>query len=265
MDRTNAIRRRLAAGDVVVGAATSTFAPEVVETYGAVGLDFAWLDFEHDGPSPADARLLNDLSRAAEVSGTELLVRLPGHDPHLVRKALDAGARTLLVPRVETATEVREAARATRFSYDGDPGERGVANARVTRWGEQTDDYVEGEDDNVALGAMIESATAVENLDSILSVPELAFVFVGPGDLSVSLGHPNEKSHPEVREHVREIERRVADSDVALAGIANDPAAVSDAVDRGYRLLRIGGDLPAVRQVLGERVSAVRDRVETED
>jgi 2-keto-3-deoxy-L-rhamnonate aldolase RhmA len=259
MDRTNDVRRALTAGDPVVGAGASTFAPEVVETYGALGLDFVWLDFEHDGPAPQNARLLNDLSRAADCAGTELLVRLPSEDPHLVRKTLDAGARNVLIPRVKTAEQVRTAAAATRFRHDGAPGERGVAQARVTTWGSDDDGYVDEEDEQVALGAMVESAAAVENLDAILDVPALSFCFVGPADLSVSLGHPNERDHPEVRETVADVEARVAESDVALAGIANSPAAVADARERGYDLLRIGGDLAVLRSALGDRVDAVRE------
>jgi 2-dehydro-3-deoxyglucarate aldolase len=261
MDRSNGVRARLDAGEVALGAGASTFAPEVVETYGALDLDFVWLDFEHDGPSPYDARLLNDLSRAAEVSGTELLVRLPGHDGHMVRKALDAGARNLLVPRVETAAEVREAAAAARFRHDDGPGERGIATARVTGWGTDYADYVEGEDREVVLGAMLESATAVENLDEILAVSGLDFLFVGPGDMSVSVGAPNERDRPAVRERIETVESAVAASDVTLAGIANGPDAVADAVERGYRLLRTGSDLGAVRAVLGDRVAATRERL----
>ncbi|MFB6124099.1 MAG: HpcH/HpaI aldolase/citrate lyase family protein [Haloferacaceae archaeon] len=258
MDRTNHLRRTLEAGRSAYGARAATFSPAVVEVYGSLGLDWVWLDMEHAGPSPWDSHLLADLTRAADVAGVELVVRLPGEDPHLIRKVLDAGVRTLLAPRVETAAEVREAVAATRFRYDGGPGERGVAQGRVTQWGQDTDGYVEEEDENVTLGVMIENATAVENLDDILGVPDLGFVFVGPSDLSVSLGRPLEKDHPDVRGHVERIERAALDADVPLAGIANSPEAIRDAEERGYQLLRIGGDLSSAQSVLGERLDAVR-------
>ncbi|MFB6160423.1 MAG: HpcH/HpaI aldolase/citrate lyase family protein [Haloferacaceae archaeon] len=261
MDRTNAVRAAFEAGEPVFGAGASTFAPEVVETYGLLGFDFVWLDFEHDGPSPYDARLLNDLTRAAEVADTELLVRLPTPDPRMVRKAYDAGVRNLLIPRLDTAAEVREAAEAARFVYDGEPGERGAATARVTCWSGDRDGYVAEEDANVTIGTMVESATAIGNLDAILDVPELDFAFVGPADLSTSLGRPDSPDHPETREQVARIEKRVAASDVALAGIVNEPDAVVDAVDRGYDLVRCGGDLSAVRATLGDRLAEIRDRV----
>lgn len=108
---------------------------------------------------------------------------------------------------------------------------------------------------------MIESIAAVEHLDAILDVPALSLAFVGPSDLSVSLGHPGERDHPEVRAAAERVEARVADSDVALAGIANDPETAAAKRDRGYDLLRAGDDLEVVRSALGDRLGAVRDRL----
>jgi 2-dehydro-3-deoxyglucarate aldolase len=258
MDRTNHLRRALENGESAYGARAATFSPAVIEVYGSLGLDWVWLDMEHAGPSPWDSQLVSELTRAADVAGVELLVRLPGEDPHLIRKVLDAGVRSLLIPRVETAEEVREAVAATRFRYDGGPGERGVAQGRVTQWGQDTEHYVDEEDENVTLGVMIENRTAVENLDDILAVPELGFVFVGPSDLSVSLGRPLEKGHPEVRDHIDRIERAAREAGVPLAGIANSPEAIRDAEECGYQLLRIGGELAAAETVIGDRLDAVR-------
>jgi 2-dehydro-3-deoxyglucarate aldolase len=259
MDRTNDLRRTVEAGDVAYGARAATFSPAVVEVYGGIGLDWVWLDFEHAGPSPWDSQLLADLTRAADVAGVELLVRLPGGDPHLVRKVLDAGVRNILVPRVETADEVRESVRATRFRYGVEPGTRGVAQGRVTRWGQDRDGYIDEEDANVSLGVMIENTTAVDNVGEILAVDDLGFVFVGPSDLSVSLGRPMEKDTDEHRRHVERVERAARDAGVPLAGIANDPESIREARRKGYRIIRMGGELASAERVLGERLDAVRE------
>ena len=260
MDRSNAIREALAADEPVYGAAADTFSPTLIEIYGELGLDFVWLDLEHAGPSPDDSTRMEEFTRAAEVAGVELLVRLPSGDPPLVRKVLDAGVRTVLIPRVETAAEVRAAVAAGRFRYDGEPGDRGVATARTGRWGGDREDHAAREDAAVSVGAMIENRTAVENLEGILSVPELGFVFVGPADLSASLGRPLETDRPDVREHVARIEAAAAEAGVPLGGIRTDPEAIRAAVADGYRLLRIGTDLDAVRDVLGERLSDLPGR-----
>ncbi|MFB6352871.1 MAG: HpcH/HpaI aldolase/citrate lyase family protein [Halobacteriales archaeon] len=260
MDQRNRFRETIADDGVVLGARSATFSPTVIEVYGQLGLDFVWLDFEHTGPSPYDSTRFEDLTRAAEAGGTELLVRLPSGDPPLVRKVLDAGVRNLLIPRVDTAAEVREAVEATRFVYDGAPGERGKASGRSSGWGHATD-YVETEDESVCLGVMIEKRTAVEALDDILAVPDLGFVFIGPSDLSVQLGHPTDKTHPEVREQVEAIVETVRASDVPLGGISHDPAGAVDLIERGYQIVRIGGDLEAARTTLAGRLEAVESEL----
>ncbi|MFC6723847.1 HpcH/HpaI aldolase/citrate lyase family protein [Halobium palmae] len=261
MDQHNAFRERIEDGDVVFGARSSTFSPTVVEIYGELGIDFVWLDFEHMGPSPYDSGVFEELTRAAEVGGTELFVRLPTGDPALIRKVLDAGVRTILIPRVDSAEEVREAVKATRFTYDGEPGERGMASGRSRTWG-NAENYVETEDEEVCLGVMIEKTTAVDELDEILSVPELGFVFIGPSDLSVQMGHPTDKAHPDVVEQVEEIRETCRSAGVPIGTIANDPDGVADAADEGCQIVRMGGDLSAVQSTLRERLAAIRERVQ---
>ena len=256
MEQRNRFRETIAGSGVVMGARSATFSPTVVELFGDLGLDFVWLDFEHTGPSPWDSTVFEELTRAAEVGDTELLVRLPSGDPALVRKVLDAGVRNLLAPRVDDAAEVREAVEATQFVYDGGPGQRGLASGRSKPWS-GADDYVGVEDDAVCLGVMIEKATALEALDDILAVPELGFVFVGPGDLSVQLGHPGEKSHPDVREAVEEIQAAALDAGVPLGRISHDPAGAVDLIEGGCQVVRVGGELEAAQKTIGERLRRI--------
>ncbi|QLG61145.1 HpcH/HpaI aldolase family protein [Halorarum salinum] len=260
MNATNRLRRALERGDPVFGAGVATFSPTVIETFGDVGLDYAWLDLEHGGPSPYDSTAFEDLTRAADAAGIELLVRIPTPDPALVRKVLDAGVRTILVPRVETAEEVRRAVRASRFSYDGGVGDRGVGGAsRTSRWGGEIDDHVEREDGEALVGVMIENERAVGNLESILSVPDLGFAFVGPADLSVSLGRPMEKGHPDVRDAAERTSEACLDAGVPVGCIRNDPAEARAAVEDGYRVLRVGGDLGPMRAELSRRLDGIGD------
>ncbi|MFC4553434.1 MULTISPECIES: HpcH/HpaI aldolase family protein [Halorussus] len=247
--RTNELRRTLEDGDAALGVLDNTYSPTLVEFYAELGLDFVWLDLEHAGPSPWDGERLDDLLRAADGTETELLVRLPEADPALVRKALDAGVRNAFVSRVETAEDARRAVRASRFRYDGGPGDRGFANPRASRWG-QADDYVATEDEETLVGATIESQTAVENLDEILDVPELGFVFVGPLDLAVSLGHPGEPTHSDVQDAVEEIREASLDADVPVGGLGFGMDDVNEKVEAGYQILNLGSTTGAVAQTV---------------
>ena len=260
----NTFREKVDRGGSVVGARASSFSPALVEIYGSIGLDFVWLDFEHGGESPWDTLRLEELTRAAEVGEIELLVRLPTGNPALIRNALDAGVRNLLIPRVDSAEEVRRAVEATRFVYDGKPGQRGIAGGRSSGYGAATDAIAQ-EDENVCLGVMIEKTTAVEALPEILSVPELGFVFVGPADLAVQLGHPTERDHPEVEAAIEEIETASFERGVPVGGISHDSDRASALLERGYQIVRLGGDFEAAKQVLGDRLERLRDLRERDE
>jgi 2-dehydro-3-deoxyglucarate aldolase len=221
----NHLRRTIEDGDVAFGVIDGLYSPTLVELIGDIGFDFAWLDFEHGGPSPWDGQRLEDLLRAADAGGTELLVRLPSSDPALVRKALDAGVRNVFISRVETSEEVRRAVEAARFEYDGGPGQRGLASPRASRWGAAAD-YPGTEDSEVMVGVTVETVAALRNIEDIVSVPELGFVFVGP---KTSLEH-----------------------DVAVGGLTFGMDDVRDKVDDGYQLLNVGSTVGAVRSQLGD-------------
>lgn len=246
MRDTNPLRESLAADETVYGARASTMAPAAIETYGDLGLDFAWLDLEHAGPSAADAAALDHLARAAEAAGTELLVRLPSGDPELVRKVLDTGVRTVLVPRVDGPGDVAPAARAARFEYGDGVGDRGVAHGRGTRWGDDVD--LAREDETVMVGAMLESAAARENAADVLAVDGVDFAYLGPGDLAVSLGHGAAVDHPDVQAAVDDLLAACEDAGVPFGRSVETPEAAREARDRGYRLVRVGDELGAVRR-----------------
>jgi 2-dehydro-3-deoxyglucarate aldolase len=244
--RSNALRESLDGDDVALGVLESAYSPALVECYGELGVDFVWIDLEHAGPSPWDGERLEHLLRAADVGGTELLVRLPEPDPGLIRKALDAGVRNLFVSRIETAEETRRAVEAARFRYDGGPGKRGFANPRASRWG-LADDYVETEDEEIIVGVTIENETAVENLESILDVPELGFVFAGPLDLAVELGHPGEPTHEAVEERIETILETTLETDVALGGLGFGMDDVNEKAEAGYDMLNLGSTTGALQ------------------
>ncbi len=255
---TNELRRTVADGGVALGVLDDTYDPTVVELYGDAGLDFVWFDLEHGGPSPLDGDRLAGLLRAAERTGVEPVVRVPGTDPVFVRKTLDLGARTVFLPRVHGPEEVRAAARSARFEVDGDPGDRGLAAPRASRWG-ATEEYAAVADRETLLGVTIETAASVERIEAILDVPALGFVFVGPYDLSVSLGRPGEVDHPEVQEAVERVRSAARAAGVPLGGIAFDPGDAREKAANGYQILHVGSTTGALQAAAGEWVDTLGD------
>lgn len=266
MRQKNEFLERLRDEKVALGAQTVTHKPSIIEVYGDMGLDFVWTDFEHIGPTPENSKLFQNLTRAAELSGTELLVRLPGNDPSLIRKVLDSGVRNILIPRIETAADVRQAVEASKFSYKNDIGERGIAASRVSGWGSELDEeYVHREDQNTAVGVMIENTTAVENLDEILRVKELEFVVIGPADLSVSMGHPLNDDHPEVQETVKHIQQTVKAADIPVGQLASSADEAKELIDDDVQIIRIsGGEIAALRSVVKTRFDKLTEFTESE-
>lgn len=261
MRTENELRRAIEADETVFGASCATFSPTVIEILGAVGLDFVWLDFEHGGPSPYDSTVFEELTRAAETADIELLVRLPKPEPALVRKVIDAGVRTILLPRIEMAAELRPAVEAAYFSYDGDVGDRGVGVGRSGEWAGYVDSFIGNEDSEILVGTMVENERAVENIEEILSIPRLGFAFVGPADLSMSMsgGDPLAK-HPEaVQSAVDRTREACLDAGVPIGRIKNDVEGAREAAEKGYQILRIGGDISAVRDTLENRLAQLED------
>lgn len=246
----NTVRERIESGDAVVGTGAATFTPSVVEVYGHIGLDFVWIDLEHSGGAPYDSEMVENLARAADASGTELVVRIPSNDPSMVRKVLDTGVRNIVIPRVKTAEEVARAIKAATFSYDGTPGERGVGFARASIWGERLNpEYPAAEDDTVSVGAMIEHEDAMENLDDILAVPHLGFVFMGHYDLTMSmdLTDPDE---PAVQETIADFQAASRDAGVPFGqSVGSDIDAIRDVLDEGCQIVTVGNEIMAARQV----------------
>lgn len=257
MSVTNAFRESLVSGEPVFGARASSYAPSLIEVYGALELDFVRIDLERPSPSPWDSEYLETLSKTASLADVELLVRLPDSDPTLIRRVLDTGLRNLLIPRIETADEVRQAVQATQFSYDGGPGERSFSGWRATEYSTDIDpvEY----DQTVCLGIMIETAAAVDNAKDILSVPDLGFVFMGPNDLSVQYCTPGERTAPDVIEALERVERIARQEVVPLGAAGHDPERALELLDDGYQVIRLLDEFDAIRTVFKDRWAAVNE------
>jgi 2-dehydro-3-deoxyglucarate aldolase len=111
---------------------------------------------------------------------------------------------------------------------------------------------------------MLETRSAVENIQEIVSIPELGFVKIGAGDLSVSLGHPQEYENPEVQDAIEKIERVCMKNDVRLGRGVSNVEGAQNAIDNGYTLIDIGGDVEILRSTLKKRVGELNETLDTE-
>ena len=264
MSQENVLRTLLENDKVILGASCGLYSTTAIEILGERDLDFLFLDFEHNGPSIGDSLTIQEYVRAADQAAIELMVRLPSvagmnYGP-TIRKVLDTGVRTLVVPRIETASEVRAFIMATRFRYDDHPGDRGVGAARGSRWGADIDrDWIDQEDESVLCGIMVETAAAVENIEEIVAIDGLDFVLIGSMDLSVALGVPTETTHPRFEQAVEQIRIASQEAGISFGQLGAPNLDAAELIQSGAQIVRLGSDIGALRNGFRDQYSNLRD------
>lgn len=165
----------------LVGSFAAIPHPVAVEVMALAGLDFLCIDWEH-------AQIARDtieaMMRAADVHRVPAMVRVPGHAPETIQAALDSGAQGVLVPRVSTAAQ---AAMAVKFSRYPPLGERGVGPGRAAGYGYRIPEYLAAANDRIVVAVQVETSEGLANIEAIAAVDGVDVIFVGPGDLSVSI------------------------------------------------------------------------------
>ncbi|MGV9799126.1 HpcH/HpaI aldolase family protein [Mycobacterium sp. NPDC003449] len=180
ISRSDSIRRLLA-GDVGLGTFVGIGSPAAVEILARRGFDPVCIDSEHTALSPD---LIENMIRAADAFGAAALVRVPGIGPEIGR-ALDSGALGVVVPRIETAEQARACVDLVRYPPDG---QRGAGPGRSTAFGKDIGTSIGEANSSVALIVQVETELGLKNAYDIASVDGVDIVFVGPGDLAVSMG-----------------------------------------------------------------------------
>jgi len=206
------LRQALASKRNVYGTWIQTPSPEVVEILGWAGWDFVILDLEH-GPYGAEG--LPHLIRAAEAAGTAPLVRVPLVAPEQVGKALDLGAAGIVTPGIASSESASEAVRLTRFPPHGTRGSS-PSTRQLHYSAKPFTSLTAGDAPRPLIVLQVEARLATSDLGSILDVGGVDVIFIGPYDLSTSLGLPGQFDHPTVREAISEIVNRAGDRGVAV-------------------------------------------------
>ncbi|MBT2747403.1 MULTISPECIES: aldolase/citrate lyase family protein [unclassified Lysobacter] len=194
-----------------IGLLNSLPAPLLCEMIGRAGYDFIVLDLEHLLVSPDQ---LQHAIRACELGGCEPWVRVPEVDVKLIGRVLDAGAKGIVIPRLETVDEAMRAVSAARFPP---LGRRGITGGRVTGFGQiGLDEYIETANRQIRVVPMIESAAGVAALSEILAVPGISMVMEGALDLALDLGLGPNPTHPDVWTALQRIAERCRAAGVAF-------------------------------------------------
>jgi 4-hydroxy-2-oxoheptanedioate aldolase len=245
----NALRDRLRDGEPCYGAWLSIPDSFVAEAVAHQGFDYACIDLQHGMMDYASAV---EMILAIHAAGSVPIVRVPSNEIGIINRMLDAGALGIIVPLIETVADVERAVRACRYPPDGS---RSFGPNRAALEGGP--DYFGSANDTVLCIPMIETLPALEVIDEILAVPGVDAVYVGPNDLSLSLGM---KPGPDNPDPYQSAYRRIAEAGgragVAMGIHANAKLAPKH-VETGYRMITITSDTGAmIKQVKADLETA---------
>ena len=243
-------RTRLRRGDRLIGTIVSLPAPEVVEIIAAAGFDWLFLEAEHAPLAPLD---LQRLIIAAH--GLPCVVRLPNHEEIEIKRALDAGAAGIIVPQVNTAEQARAIVAHAKFPPQGN---RGVGVARANSYGYAVADYVARANEESAVIVQAERIDAVRNIEQIVQVPGIDAIFVGPYDLSASMGKLGQLDDPEVVAAIAKVARATLAAGLKLGFFAVSAELVVPQIAHGFSLFACGVDTVFLAQRARDTLLALR-------
>lgn len=225
----------------------------VAELCAGVGFDWMVIDAEHV-PNTVSSILAQLQALAAYPVAP--VVRPGWNDKVELKRLLDIGAQNFLIPMIETAQEAQQAVQAVRYPPQG---QRGVANAlaRAAQWGAVTD-YVERANDEICVLCQVETVRGVENLDAVLAVEGVDGVFIGPADLSASMGLIHQPDHPEVLAVMQDMVKRIRAAGKAPGILHADVSQAQHFIDLGVLFAAVGVDALLLRQAASKLLNQFR-------
>lgn len=240
----NSIKKKLAAGVRLNGCWIESFSPICAEIMAMSGYDTAMIDLEHGPGGCLDAI---PLMQAVHGRGCSPMIRVTSANAAHIKRALDVGPAGIMVPNLRTADEAAQAVAACRY---GPAGHRGAAPGilRATDYGKRVAAYLEWMEKDFLVIGQVESASAVEQIQDIVRVDGLDMIFIGPSDLSASLGKLGDYGSPEFLEAMETVERTVLAADRWLGTIPFPGWDAGRLFDSGYALVISGTDTVLLRE-----------------
>lgn len=229
--RTNRIKSFLKEGKAAIGCFVATPSPMVVELCALLGFDFVVLDSEH---GIADLETMENMVRAADASGVVPIARVAVNEPQIILRYMDAGALGAQLPQINTAEEAARVVAAVKYRP---LGRRGLAGVRAADFGLRGGyaDYIAQANEETLIAVHVETPEAVDHLPETVRVEGVDVFFIGPTDLSYSLGHPGEPGHAEVQRVIDTIIRTVRDAGKSVGIMTATAEGATAYIERGVQ------------------------------
>jgi len=243
MNYLGRLKKQLSAGKKATGSWLFTSSTDMAEVIGGCDFDAIIIDQEHGPGSPGAAV---DQHRAIRFAGdTSAFMRIPWNDPIAVKKALDAGMEGIMFPCVNTAEEAQLAVKACLFPPKGFRG-AGLSATHATRYGRLNTEYLNQFEDNLVIMCQIETAQAVQNIEEIAAVDGVDMLFIGPYDLSGSIGKLGQFDDPEVKAQFELARDKIKASGKWLGTISSGVEETQRLFDEGFDFLVCGSETSLV-------------------
>ena len=234
--KPNAFKRGLAANRTQIGLWCSLCSPIGAEILGDAGFDWVLIDTEH---APNEPQTVLQCMQAMQGGPTSAVVRLAWNDPVLIKRLLDVGAQSVLIPMVQNEDEARAAVRAVRYPPRGI---RGVATSnRATRYG-RIADYATKAEAEMCVLVQTETAEALGRIEAIAAVDGIDGIFIGPADLAASMGYLNQPRHKVVRAAIDDAIARIRKAGKAAGTLTGHIEDAKEFISGGANFVAVGSD-----------------------
>lgn len=233
------LKRKLDLGELSIGSWISLGHPAIAEIFANAGFEWLVVDLEHSTITIDQA---GELIRIIDLAGSTPLVRLTSNDVNQIKRVMDAGAKGIVVPMVNSVEEAKQAVAATRYAPQGT---RGVGLARAQKYGVAFQEYLAWQKNEPVVIVQIEHKDAVANLADILTVEGVDGFIIGPYDLTCSMGIPGEFDHPDyltVMATIRNTAKRLNVSG-GLHIVEPDKRRLQEVIDDGYTFIAYSVDI----------------------
>lgn len=230
--------------------------PIVAELMAQAGFDWLAVDTEHGAIDLPQAQVLFQAMRAGNPACVPF-VRLVGNQYEVTKRYLDAGAMGVIVPLVKSADEAREAVKSVKYPPEG---ERGVGITRAHMYGPGFEDYMARANRETVVVVQIEHTRSVENIEEILAVPGVDVVFMGPYDLSASMGITAQFDHPRMKTAIKRVLQACENAKV-LPGIHVVPPSIDEVkrrLDEGFRFIAYSLDILMLGEMCREGLKEIK-------
>ncbi|MFH1616433.1 MAG: aldolase/citrate lyase family protein [Planctomycetota bacterium] len=234
----NKLRKALLERQISCGAWMQIGHPAIAEIFAKAGFDWICVDLEHGA---IDLETMTNIFRTIAAFDCCSVARLPLNDPVWIHRSLDAGASGLIIPMVKTAAEAEEAVRQAKYPPCG---VRSFGYSRANMRGMDFEEYISNANDEIAMIMQVEHKDAVANLDEIVKVDGVDALFIGPLDLSGSMGITGQMNHPEMVAALDKY-RNICHNHKLSAGlhiVRPNSENIQTAIDQGYNLIALGLD-----------------------